>query len=109
MNLQIILLIYKICIGQLLEAIYYSYLNPEAKYLQRVGYRKMILSLTLSILFVVAGIVGIMYVLYDLKQMGYFIIILTIIVVLILSVIFYAISSSCCNRSYVKRKEKESN
>ena len=92
--------------GQLLEAIYYNYLNPEAKYLQRVGYRKMALSLTLFILFV-AGIVGLLYVLYDLKQMGYFIIILTIIVVLILSITFYAISSSCCKRSYVKRIEKE--
>ena len=94
--------------GQLLEAIYYGYLNPEAKYLQRIEYRKMVLSLTLFILFV-AGIVGVLYVLYDLKQMGYFIIILTIIVVLILSIIFYAISSSCCKRSYIKTKEKDSN
>ena len=84
-------------LGQLLEAIYYTYLNPEAKYRQRVGCRKTSLSLTLFTLFV-AGIVAILYLLYNLEQFGYFIIILTIIVVLILSIVFYVITCSCCKR-----------
>lgn len=81
-----------------------TWLNPEAKYSQRVGYRKMILSFTLVLLFV-AGIVAILYVLYDLKEMGYFIIILTIVIVLLLSIIFYVITSSCCKKNYVKMEE----
>ena len=83
--------------GLLLEAVYYTYLNPEAKYRQRVGCRKTSLSLTLCAL-IVAGLVGILYLLHHFEQMGYFIIILTIIVVLTLSVIFYVTTSSCCKK-----------
>ena len=84
-------------IGLLLEAIYYTFLNPEAKYRQRKGYRKSILSLTLFLIFL-GGLVGLLYGLHVLKQTGYFIIILTIVIVLTLSLIFYLISSFWCKR-----------
>ena len=91
--------------GNLLEAIYYTFLNPEAKYRQRIGCRKSSLSLTLFTLFI-TGLVSVLYLLYEFDQIGYFIIILTIIVVLTLSMFFFAITSSCCARHRIKRREK---
>ena len=95
-------------IGILLESIYYNYLNPESKFRQRFGFRKIFLSLTLSSLFI-AGLVTILILLYNSEQFGYFIIILTIIVVLILSIIFYIVTSSCCTRKYVKKQKIQDN
>jgi len=91
--------------GQLLEAIYYIYLNPEAKYRQRRGVRKISLSIVLTVLFL-SSVAAILFLMHNLNEMGYFIIIVTIIVVLTLSVVFYIITSSCCKRDYVKRQEK---
>ena len=93
-------------VGQLLEGIYCTYLNPEAKYRQRRGFRKMLLTLVLSLIFL-GCVFAILYLLHDLNEMGYLIIILTIIVVLILSIVFYGIASTCCKRDYVKRQERE--
>ena len=92
-------------IGLLLEAIYYTYLNPEAKYRQRKGYRKIGLSLILFSIFL-GGLVGLLYGLHLLKQTGYFIIILTIIIVLSLSLIFYLVTSLCCKRVRDQTKVK---
>ena len=92
-------------IGQLLEAIYHTYLNPEAKYRQRMGCRKYSLTSLLVLLFL-GGLAVALYFLYDYDQMGYFIIILTIIVVLVLSILVYVIFTFCCTRDYVKNKER---
>ena len=92
-------------IGQLLEAIYHTYLNPEAKYRQRMGCRKYFLTFVLLLL-LLGGLIAALYFLYDYEQMGYFIIILTIIVVLILSILVYVIFTFRCTRDYVEDKER---
>ena len=84
----------------------HSTIHPETKYRQRRGFRKMALTLVLSLIFL-GCVFAILYLLHDLNEMGYLIIILTIIVVLILSILFYGIASTCCKRDYVKRKERE--